>query len=75
MRTRSALDAPRGVAADEGFDLRDRDEVEVAADRVLQAGGRDRELQRVLRAATREEAVDEAGGEAVAGADAVDDVQ
>ena len=45
----SALDAAGAVATGERFHLRDADLVEVTLDGVLEAGGRDRELQRVLR--------------------------
>ena len=63
------------VAAGQLLHLRDGGEVVVALDGVLQSGGRHGELHRRLGVLAGQQGVDQAAAEAVAAADAVDDVQ
>jgi hypothetical protein len=58
---------------DELLDVAQLDEVEIAANRVLEGGRGGRELERVLIGEPGDAAMENAGREGVAGADAVDD--
>src|SRR5262245_9732252 len=69
----SALDAPGPVAPDETLHLRDRDVIEVAGDRVLQARGRGCELDRVTLLHAGQQREDQGARERVARAHAIDD--
>src|SRR5688572_6990186 len=67
------LHAPRRVAGREPLDLGHAHAVEITRDGLLQRARRDREPERGVRALAGDQTVDQPGGEAVAGADPIDD--
>ena len=72
---KSALDTAGTVAASQLLNLRNGDHVEVAFDGVLQGGSSNSELHSLLSGLAAQQGVDQAAAEAVAAANAVNNVQ
>ena len=72
---RLSLNTAGTVAAGELSNLRNRNQVVVAFDGVLECGCRNSKLNRILRGLAGQQGVNQAAAKAVAAADAVGDVQ
>ena len=68
-----ALNPPRRVPLRQRIDLGDGRAIEIARNRLLQRARGHRKAQRGVGSAARDERVNQAGGEAVAAADAIDE--